>query len=330
LTGLAPRGSGVRAAVDAATLVPQLSVPAAPKQPIAPTFVPKVETARVETAPRVETVAAPSARPIAPLLATGVALLAAVAGGVGWYLHGHAARPIDGRRDAAAALPPNLVAVPAGTLRMGRAPYGKPAALDVPEHEVPVGAFALERTEVSIGDYNRYVEDRKLTPPWPRERDLIRQGLLLPVTGVAAEEAQGYCHWRYPPSGRLPTEAEWEWAARGAEGRLYPWGGSLRAECVNGLRGEAGEIAPVDELGCGATPSGILGLSGNVWEWTSTPASAYPGSTVRVPATGEFYAVRGGSFFNTEPDELTATSRQFINRPNKFLGFRCAIDPELR
>jgi eukaryotic-like serine/threonine-protein kinase len=225
------------------------------------------------------------------------------------------------------AVPEGMVLVPAGTLRQGRDKYRDRPALDVPAHEVAVAALFLDRTEVTNGAYKKFVDAGRVRAPWP-ERAPFQLLAPLPVVNVTFEDAQAYCRWRLP-TGRLPSEPEWEWAARGPEGRLYPWGNEYRRECVNGLDGAEGVIQSSDKHRCGATPSGILDLSGNVWEWTSSPASSYPGSTLPAPGHG-FMVVRGGSVFNTDRDELTTTVRQFVKLPNGYLGFRCAADAAAR
>jgi formylglycine-generating enzyme required for sulfatase activity len=220
-----------------------------------------------------------------------------------------------------------MVRIAGGTLTMGRPEYGKAHALDVPPHPVQVATFALMRTEVSVGDYKEFVDAGEAPAPWSASARELARSEKLPVTNVRAEDAAKYCRWRFVDLGRLPTEAEWEWAARGAEGRLYPWGAQLNRHCVNGLHGLGGVLAPVDAYACGATPAGILNLSGNAWEWTSSAAVPYPGSSLPPPGD-EFRVVRGGSYYNTTPEELTATVRLFVNAPNRFIGFRCAARAE--
>jgi formylglycine-generating enzyme required for sulfatase activity len=217
--------------------------------------------------------------------------------------------------------PAGMVAFAAGTLHMGRDDYGMPGALDVPAHDVKVGPFALARAEVTERELAEFRADAGKRTPSARE--LERHGDL-PASAVSHEDAARYCAWRFI-KGRLPTEAEWEWAARGKEGRLYPWGNKLDKRCVNGFAGERGAATEASRHTCGATPEGLVDLAGNVWEWTATPASAYPGAMVSAPP-GEYFVVRGGSFYNMDPNEVTATARQFVSQPNRYLGFRCAAD----
>jgi iron(II)-dependent oxidoreductase len=210
-------------------------------------------------------------------------------------------------------VPLNMVLVSGGTLMMGRDDYGKPHALDVPRHSVAVETFALARTEVTVGEYQEFAD----ATGKPAPSDI---GKKLPVTNVRFEDAQAYCDWRYPKRGRLPSEAEWEWAARGAANRLYPWGAEFKRHCTNGTRHG---LQPADANACGATPEGILNLSGNAWEWTAGAAQPYPSSSLPPPGP-DFRVVRGGSYYNSDADELTATVRLFVNAPNRFVGFRCA------
>jgi formylglycine-generating enzyme required for sulfatase activity len=143
----------------------------------------------------------------------------------------------------------------------------------------------------------------------------------LAVTSVSQADAERYCAWRYP-GGRLPTESEWEWAARGPGQALYPWGDAFKAECVVSGLGPAARVQLGGSRPCGDTASGLHDLSGNVWEWTGTRASLYgPGP---APEAGAF-VVRGGSYQSQDPAELTATSRQFRAAPSPSIGFRCAV-----
>jgi formylglycine-generating enzyme required for sulfatase activity len=124
------------------------------------------------------------------------------------------------------------------------------------------------------------------------------------VVAVSWEDARRYCAWRTETSGRahrLPTEAEWEKAARGPDGLLYPWGDKWDPTYCNTAEGGLEEMAPVGSYPQGASPYGVLGMAGNVWEWTSSARADYPYD----PADGREAVkegdcsrriVRGGSF----------------------------------
>jgi formylglycine-generating enzyme required for sulfatase activity len=163
------------------------------------------------------------------------------------------------------------VDVPAGRYVIGR---------DVNESRqrvVEVDAFELSRTPVTNAEYAEFVAETGAAPPphWPAPGDH-------PVTFVDWHEASAFCVWA---GGRLPTEAEWEKAARGTDARTYPWGDeedASRAAIGSGLK--HGTTAPVGSHPAGASAYGLLDMAGNVWEWTAT---AYPPSE-RV--------LRGGSF----------------------------------
>jgi serine/threonine protein kinase len=301
--------------------------------PLEPTLAPRAERpiARTQPAPPATPIAPTEPPPIAPTepsrwrlpaVAAAAVVLAVAGGGAIWLRQRQtpSEKPVQPTPSAPPAVveelpvPLNMVLVPGGTLTMGRDDYGKPHALDVPAHPVEVKALALARTEVTVGEYKEFAAETGKA--WS---DVAKHDKL-PVTNVHFEDAEAYCRWRYPDRGRLPSEAEWEWAARGAGHRLYPWGDSFDRRCTNGAKHG---LQPADSNACGATPEGILNLSGNAWEWTAGAAQPYPGSSLPPPGP-EFRVVRGGSYFNTDADELTATVRLYVNAPNRFVGFRCA------
>lgn len=222
------------------------------------------------------------------------------------------ARRLAGLSRALAPAP--MVQIPGGTLMMG----SRRLPEEGPVHAVAVEPFALDRTEVSGAAFALYAEaiGRAVDPSADPDA---------PATGVSWEDAAGYCGW---VGKRLPTEAEWEMAARGAAGRTYPWG---EAE-PSPDRARFGGAAPVavDALPAGATPEGVLHLAGNVGEWVAdwwdpsyyghSPSQAPPG-----PASGEYRVVRGGGH-TSAPDELRGAARAFHTpvRGGPDTGFRCA------
>jgi formylglycine-generating enzyme required for sulfatase activity len=191
------------------------------------------------------------------------------------------------------------VEVPAGSYPVGR---------DGGEHDVvELEGFELARTPVTNAQYAAFVAEGGADPPphWPAPGDH-------PVTFVDWFEASAFCTWS---GGRLPTEAEWEKGARGADGRRYPWGDDedpSRAAVGAGLKD--GTTSPIDAHRGGASPYGLLDMAGNVWEWTSSDHG------------GDQMVLRGGSF--ASPGLAWARcamrSRSRPQRRQAHIGFRVA------
>ncbi len=214
------------------------------------------------------------------------------------------------------AAPPAMVIVPGGTFIIGRANGGFTA----PAHEVTLDSFAIDRTEVSIASYQEFIAETSAPIPWSALPDST-----LPVTRVNWFEARDYCRWRYQ-EGRLPTEEEWEAAARGPEGTTYPWSETTPAEPGNtGARG-LGALVPV---GSSQNALGAFDLIGNVWEWTSSPARVYPGGQDAPARSDGAYVIRGGAFDSAERF-ASPSYRGYLpptdNRSSyEKTGFRCAL-----
>ena len=219
---------------------------------------------------------------------------------------------------AAAALalrPVEMVALPAGAFTMGSA-----AGLsdEAPPHQVHVDAFKLDRTEVSRAAFDAYLEGRGERPRHAANPDG-------PATLVSWFEADEYCRSQ---GKRLPSEAEWEYAARGAEGRTYPWGDTAPTAAAARFGGR--DPVAVDVPLAGATPQGELHLAGNVAEWVMDwwdPAyySASPEHNPKGPAEGDYRVVRGGGW--SEPADALRSAARGYHNPLKgagHIGFRCA------
>jgi sulfatase modifying factor 1 len=198
-------------------------------------------------------------------------------------------------------------------------------ASETPLHRERVAGFWMSRTEVTVAEYGRCVIRGRCGPPGFSAGTARFQRPSYPVTLVTFDDATRYCAFR---GGRLPTEAEFERAARGAARRVYPWGRSFHGKLVN--HGRLGvdttdasdgfaELSPVGSFLDGASPEGILDLAGNVAEWT---ADAYAPS-YEAPPTSE-RSVRGGHFESAAPFLRGAarTSRPPETR-EPTLGFRC-------
>jgi sulfatase modifying factor 1 len=210
----------------------------------------------------------------------------------------------------------NMVRVPGGTFTMGK--LGE----DGPPHTVTVGAFAIDRFETTQAEWGRCVAALACRAP-TKAYDPSKS---LPVVNVDWAQADGYCRWR---SARLPTEAEWELAARGTDGRAFPWGNNA-PDCSRAIFDSCKGPKPVGGRSAGASPFGVEDMVGNVWEWVADWFDKYPtapSTNPHGPATGSKRTVRGCSSDHSayaaratirEPRKPTATERD--------LGFRCAAD----
>ncbi|MET0427066.1 MAG: SUMF1/EgtB/PvdO family nonheme iron enzyme, partial [Microvirga sp.] len=154
-----------------------------------------------------------------------------------------------------------------------------------------------------------------------------------PVAETTWAGARAYCNWR---GGRLPTEAEWEAAARGSDGRLYPWGNEKPDSRRAHVNRDPSATAVVGSLPAGASPFGVLDMSGSLAEWTSTLKRPYPYVATdgrEAPGTPGERVTRGGDYqYDNRPETLTATHRNgFSNEPSqghRQIGIRCAADDQ--
>ena len=245
-----------------------------------------------------------------------------------------------------------LVCVPGGPFLMGAA-ADDPLAKDNerPQHKVYLDAYWIDRTEVTNLNFKKCLEAGACHPkqyetsatsyvPYSVHSETQNYPALLYESDPAVE----YCQW----VGRgLPTEAEWEKAARGTDARLYPWGNapldcSLANYYVCGLsrnttprcgNSEHCKTEPVDSLTAGASPYGALNMSGNVWEWVADwyQADYYsqsPADNPKGPADGKFRVIRGGGATSISQD--LRVTRRANGVPEHYMdgqmGFRCAMD----
>ncbi|MDB4873818.1 MAG: hypothetical protein JWM41_264 [Gemmatimonadetes bacterium] len=190
---------------------------------------------------------------------------------------------------APTALVSALAAIPAGEYVIGS---DDGPAIVRPRHVVHLDAFQIERTEVTVGDYEKFVIATQAPPPWRGARPADR----MPVTRVTWADAANYCAWKYRDGGRLPTELEWEAAARGRTGRVFPYGDARQPASANTESAHRPGPVPVGSFPRGATPEGVEDMSGNVWEWTSSPMASYPGAAALPDSMSEHRVIRGGAF----------------------------------
>jgi formylglycine-generating enzyme required for sulfatase activity len=214
-----------------------------------------------------------------------------------------------------------------GVFQMGTATGGEPE--ERPVHEVQVSSFYLDRTEVTVGAYAVCVRAGRCSAPDPANSMNwnVSGRRNHPVDAVSWEDARTYCEW---VGKRLPTEGEWEYAARGSGGRTYPWGDDAPSdERLRWGGGGGNGTRPVQSYPHGATPESVHDLSGNVWEWVADWYGAYPStrqSDPQGPTSGQERVVRGGSWFEDDPSQLRAATRDAIVPSAHYyhVGFRCA------
>ena len=227
--------------------------------------------------------------------------------------------------------PDGMIYIPGGSFTMGLNNAEDPE--ETPAHSINVASFCLDETLVTNAQYGEFVRAvaRKPPPNWSAGSYPAGKANW-PVTQVSWEDAQAYCKWK---SKRLPTEAEWEYAARGTDGRLYPWGDEFKAALVNSLEAGLGHPEPVhaprldiDQFHrsyLAASPFGVLHMSGNVWQWCADDYKPYPGHTPAFEIPAGVKVIRGGSF-KSDKDHVTTTTRN-LDIPttrSPAIGFRCA------
>ena len=230
------------------------------------------------------------------------------------------------------------VLAPAGTFQMGCVPDDRECyAREEPRHEIRISEpFWIGRTEVSVEAYERFVSDAGLAmPSEPRGLDDFNDGWGKknhPMVKVTWSEAQSYCEWA---GGRLPTEAEWEYAARGGlDGLKYTWGNERSHEEANFWRSGGRDVwkhtAPVASFP--ANRFGLYDMSGNVYEWTSDwfDEDYYhrsPAFDPQGPGSGRSRVVRGGAgFINPAVLRISTRLRNEPDARRLGVGFRCALD----
>jgi formylglycine-generating enzyme required for sulfatase activity/uncharacterized caspase-like protein len=221
-----------------------------------------------------------------------------------------------------------LVLIPAGEFLMGSTDADKSAGSDEkPQHTVYLDAYSIYKTEVTVAQYRTFCTATNRT--MPPEPDWKWQDTH-PVVNVTWDDAQAYAAWA---GASLPTEAQWEKAARGGDGRPYPWGQTWDAgKCSNSVgNNNPGKTSPVGSYPAGASPYGCLDMAGNVWEWCADWYGSYtnaPAKNPTGPTTGTARVLRGGSWYNKHPAYLRAAYRFSYSRPTGrygILGLRCVV-----
>lgn len=209
----------------------------------------------------------------------------------------------------------DMVYVPGSTFSLGRNDgdeYERPAKT------ISVPAFFIDRTEVTNEDYQKFVDATRHAAPsdWPNGKFPSGQAKF-PVVNVSWNDAAAYARWA---KKRLPTEAEWELAARGTDGRIYPWGSQWNSANANAKDGGRNGVTDVGSYPQGASPYGALDMAGNVWEWTSSNLTSYEDRHTLAPGK----VIRGGAF-DAASNVATSSYRGVLQRDKGYpkTGFRC-------
>ena len=221
------------------------------------------------------------------------------------------------------------VEVPAGPFLMGSDKRKDDQAFDdeLPQHTMTLPAYRMARVPVTNAQYRAFVQATSHQPPRHWGGGQIPEGKEQhPVVYVSFRDAVAFCEWASTATGtavRLPSEAEWEKAARGTDGRIYPWGDAKPTNELCNFGGNVGDTTPVGAYPKGASPYGLLDMAGNVWERTSTKwvgnyENYQPDDSLKGDASR---TVRGGSFYNSDRNVRCACRYDF-NDPVDGVGIR--------
>ena len=237
-----------------------------------------------------------------------------------------------------------MILIPAGEFIMGSNPVddgrrGFGHGVDEePRHKVKLDAFYIDQYEVTIEEYREFLdatgrewygdaEDESRYSSLPVERDFnIPDSGRHPVNYIAWNDAYDFCRWK---GKRLPTEFEWEKAARGTDGRKWPWGNEFDKTKANVEENSLRRTAAIGNYPEDKSPFGLYDVSGNVSEWTSSHYLPYPGNTFDDGMYSKnVYVLKGGSFLL--PGRLygrpAARSLAFPAYNHRMYGIRCAKD----
>ena len=241
-----------------------------------------------------------------------------------------------------------IVWVPAGEFTMGTSETElndivksnsglKPESMEneTPQHRVFLNGYYIYKNLISVKAFKKFCEIKGFAMPPAPQNNIGWKNNKMPIENVSWEQANAYCKW---VGGHLPTEAQWEKAARGVDLRRYPWGYQWNeTKCSHSKRkyGDKGGSSPIGKFPDGASPCGALDMSGNVWQWCrdwygtdyyKTSVKKEPGG----PESGNNHVLRGGSWCDTEPTRFRTAFRYGTHDTNLQTptGFRPVIIPK--
>lgn len=243
------------------------------------------------------------------------------------------------------------VFVPAGSFQMGGLD-SKNQPDELPPHKVTISAFWMDKLEVTNAMYKLCVDEGACDLPSTFASEKHEQYFNtdqfadFPVVNVSWGNANDYCTWA---GKRLPTEAEWEYAARGTDLRTFPWGDERPDGSQANFNRNINDVTRVGSFPTGASPFGVLDMAGNVWEWVADyygpeayaqALSANPTGPLAAVGSSERRVIRGGSYQDLEADirvanrgyasgpdlEADLGSAEYLGETSSKIGFRCAAD----
>ncbi len=243
-------------------------------------------------------------------------------------------QPIDPSATTEKPIDEEMVLIPAGPFLRGTDVGGLDEG---PPREIYLDAFQIDRHEVTNSQYGQFAAatgHRKAGPPSRYAKNVSKmRGPNQPAIYVSWDDAVAYCQWK---GRRLPTEAEWEKAMRGTDGRLWPWGNAEQPDGANWARVNDGfeASAPAGSFLADKSPYGVMDGAGNVMEWVDDwyAEGYYKESSERNPQSpehGVYRTLRGGGYTTTGGDfRLTSRSKMVPDFRDETIGFRCAMSVE--
>ena len=213
-----------------------------------------------------------------------------------------------------------LIKIPGGTFTMG----SNDREDEKPPHRVTLPACLLARVPVTNSQFARFVSATSHDAGSDWKQYASEWGEQAPVVCVSWNDATAYCTWA---GLRLPTEEEWEYAARGPQSLVYPWGNAWDPSRCRNSEGSNGRTDPVGSFPSGASPFGCLDMTGSVWQWTSSWYDRYPGNTTSHDMFGQKVRVlRGGAWGNYGPTLFRGAYRDGVVPVDRYInnGWRCA------
>ena len=280
-----------------------------------PTILVKTKTVYIQLPPK--TVYVPQPQPTAPASAVAAPIAPPQTATAPSSRPAQKTNPIDGAE---------MVWVPAGNFTMGTSDSDDNFDDARPEHTVYLDGYWIYKNDVTVAEYKAFCQATGHAMPEAPSWAWIDNH---PMVNVTWDDATAYATWAQVS---LPTEAQWEKAARGTDGRSYPWGNDWDpSRCANSVGSRLQSTQPVGSYPTGASPYGALDMAGNVWDWCSDwyDANYYatsPSSNPTGPASGQLRVLRGGSWLVNVPGSFRSAYRNWCYPTDRVYvyGFRCS------